>query len=160
MKEKTEKRAGKEDKLMVAVNKKARHNYEILDRYEAGIVLTGTEVKSLRAKKCNIEDGYATFEPKYSLELILINLHIQEYAFGNRENHIPKRKRKLLLHKRELIQLKRYAEQQGLTIIPLSIYFTHGIAKVELAVAKGRKEYDKREFIKREEMKREMRRGE
>lgn len=150
--------SGKPEKFIVAVNKKARHNYEILDSYEAGIVLTGTEVKSLRAKKCNIEDGYATFEPKHSLELLLINSHIQEYTFGNRENHIPRRKRKLLLHKRELIQLKRFAEQQGLTLVPLALYFTEGMVKVELAVAKGRKEYDKREYIKKEEMKREMRR--
>lgn len=150
----------KEEKLIVAVNKKARHNYELLDHYEAGIVLTGTEVKSLRAKKCNIEDGYATFEPKNSLELYVINTHIQEYTFGNRENHLPRRRRKLLLHIKELIQLKRYSEQQGLTIVPIAIYFVHGIAKIELAVAKGRKEYDKRQYIKQEDLKREIRRGE
>lgn len=150
----------KEEKIIIALNKKARHNYELLDHYEAGIVLTGTEVKSLRAKKCNIEDGYATFEPKNSHELFAINIHIQEYTFGNRENHVPRRRRKLLLHTKELIQLKRYAEQQGLTIIPIAIYFVHGIAKIELAVAKGRKEYDKRQYIKQEDMKREMRRGE
>ncbi len=146
-----------DNKILVANNKKARYNYDILEIYEAGIILTGTEVKSIRSKKCSIDEGYASFDSKNSHELFLFNVNIQEYSFGNRENHIPKRKRKLLLHLHELIQIKKKVEQKGMSIIPLKIYLTHGIAKVEIAVVKGRKEYDKREYIKSKDIKREQR---
>jgi len=138
---------------IVARNRKARHEYELLEKVETGIVLTGTEVKSLRNGKANLEDAYAEID---SGEVWLQGCDIPEYLQANRMNHVPKRKRKLLLHRREIDKLASKSGEKGLTLIPLSIYFKKGIAKVELSVARGRKIYDKREAIKKQDAKRDM----
>ena len=137
-------------------NRRARHEYEVLDKYEAGIVLTGTEVKSLRAGKANLQDAFARFDRG---ELWLYNLHISPYEQGNRFNHDPLRPRKLLLQKRELRNLVGQVEQKGLTLIPLDIYFTRGIAKVTLALARGKQLHDKRDDLRRRSAEREMERA-
>ncbi|MFW5678778.1 MAG: SsrA-binding protein SmpB [Pseudomonadota bacterium] len=130
----------------VAQNRKAFHNYAIEDRLEAGIVLTGTEVKSLREGRANIADAHAG---EMDGELYLFNLHIPEYAGGNRFNHEVRRPRKLLVHRREMARLLGAAQREGYTLVPLSIYFNRrGIAKVELGLGKGKKTYDKRASIK------------
>src|ERR671914_191729 len=126
----------------VARNKRARHDYHILDTWEAGIVLTGTEVKSLREGKANIGDAYGTVRDG---EVYLLNLHISPYERGGYSNHDPDRTRKLLLHKKEIRRLIGAVERQGLTLVPLDIYFKRGLAKVTLALAKGKKLHDKRE---------------
>jgi len=126
-------------------NRKARHDYHLLERYEAGIVLQGTEVKSLRAGKVNIKDSFAKVEGD---EIFLYDLHISPYDHGNRENHDPKRPRKLLLHKNEIKKLYNGTQQAGFTIVPTRMYFSKGIAKVEIALAKGKHEYDRREEMK------------
>jgi SsrA-binding protein len=131
----------------VARNRKARHEYELLEKVEAGLVLTGTEVKSLRNGKANLEDAYAEIDKG---EVWLLGCDIPEYLQANRMNHVPKRRRKLLLHRREIAKLDSKAGEKGLTLVPLSIYFKKGIAKVELSVARGRKTYDKREAIKKQ----------
>jgi len=138
---------------VVARNRKARHEYELLERVEAGIVLTGTEVKSLRNGKANLEDAYAEVDRD---EIWLLGCDIPEYLQANRMNHVPKRKRKLLLHRREIDKLAAKFSEKGLTLVPLSIYFKKGMAKVELSVAKGRKSYDKREALKKQDAKREI----
>ncbi len=138
---------------VVARNRKARHEYELLEKVEAGIVLTGTEVKSLRYGKANLEDAYAEIDKD---EVWLLGCDIPEYLQANRMNHIPKRKRKLLLHRREIDKLGAKTGEKGLTLVPLSIYFKKGMAKVELSVARGRKLYDKREALKKQEAKRDM----
>ncbi len=131
---------------IVADNRKARFNYFIEDRIETGIALTGTEVKSLRAGHANITDAYAEVRGG---ELRLLNAHIPEWTHGNRFNHEPKRPRKLLAHRREIDRLGGAVQRQGLSLVPLSIYFNdRGRAKVELALAKGKKVHDKRETIK------------
>ncbi len=137
-------------------NRRARHEYEVLEKYEAGIVLTGTEVKSLRAGKANLQDAFARFDRG---ELWLYNLHISPYEQGNRFNHDPLRPRKLLLQKRELRNLVGQVEQKGLTLVPLDIYFTRGIAKVTLALARGKQLHDKREDLRRRSAEREMERA-
>jgi SsrA-binding protein len=141
------------DKIrIVAENRRARFDYAIEDIYEAGIALTGTEVKSLRFGEGSIAESYA--EVKDS-EVWLVNSNIPEFSHGNRFNHEPKRPRKLLLHEREINKLHGAVARQGMTIVPLSIYFNaRGRAKVELAIAKGRKAHDKREHIKEQEWKR------
>ncbi|MBN9399333.1 MAG: SsrA-binding protein SmpB ['Candidatus Kapabacteria' thiocyanatum] len=139
-------------------NRKALHDYEVLQRFEAGIVLTGTEVKSLRAGKVSLVDAYAIFPSKASDELMLVGMHINPYDFGNRENHIPTRPRKLLLHEHELVRLRTGVEEKGLTIIPLSLYFSGPYIKVELGLVRGKKLYDKRASIKDREQERAMRR--
>lgn len=138
---------------VVTVNRKARHEYHVLETYEAGIALKGTEVKSLRSGKANLQDSFARIE---SSELILYNMHISPYEQGNRFNHEPKRPRKLLMHKREIMRLLGKTQEKGLTLVPLKVYFTRGRAKVELALAKGKKVYDKREAIKARDARREM----
>ena len=139
-------RAAAAETVPVAQNRKARYNYFIEDTLEAGIMLTGTEVKSLRAGKSNITDSHAG-ESKG--ELFLFNLHIPEYGQGNRFNHEPRRPRKLLLHAREIEKLFGAVERKGMTLVPLSIYFNStGRAKVELALAKGKQSHDKRQTIK------------
>jgi SsrA-binding protein len=138
---------------IVARNRKARHEYDLLEKVEAGIVLTGTEVKSLRNGKANLEDAYAEVD---RAELWLLGCDIPEYLQANRMNHVPKRKRKLLLHRREIDKLAAKSNEKGLTLVPLSIYFKKGMAKVELFVAKGRKTYDKREALKKQDAKREI----
>jgi len=139
-------------------NRKALHDYEVLQRFEAGIVLTGTEVKSLRAGKVSLVDAYAIFPSKTSDELMLVGMHINPYDFGNRENHIPTRPRKLLLHEHELVRLRTGVEEKGLTIVPLSLYFSGPYIKVELGLVRGKKLYDKRASIKDREQERAMRR--
>jgi SsrA-binding protein len=129
----------------LASNKAARHDYFIEEKLEAGIVLTGTEIKSLRAGRANLKESYARIMDG---ELILLGMNISPYEHGNIHNVDPVRPRKLLLHKREIRKLTALTQQQGLTLVPLSVYLTeNGLAKVEIAVAKGKKHYDKRESI-------------
>lgn len=140
----------------IAVNRKARHDYTILDTYECGIVLTGTEVKSLRAGRASLTDGFAFLKDG---EIWLQGVHIPEYAQGTWTNHAPRRPRKLLLHKSEINKIAVSLRDTGLTLIPLSLYFRDGYAKIELAVAKGRKSYDKRQAIAERDSKRETARA-
>ncbi|MGX5377859.1 SsrA-binding protein SmpB [Ligilactobacillus sp. LYQ135] len=140
---------------VLAQNKKARHDYNILETIEAGLVLTGTEIKSVRASRINLKDGYAQI---HNGEAWLMNVHISEYDQGNRFNHDPLRPRKLLLHKKQINELTGKTSQQGITIVPLKVYLKNGFAKVLLGIAKGKHEYDKRETIKRRDQEREIRR--
>jgi SsrA-binding protein len=135
-------------------NKKAFFNYEILDKYIAGIRLQGTEIKSIRLGKASLVDSFCDFEGH---ELFVKNLNISEYVLGTHYNHLPRRTRKLLLERTELIKLRRAAEQKGLTIIPLRLFISDkGFAKLEIALAKGKKEYDKRDTIKDRDSKRDL----
>jgi len=136
-------------------NKRAFHEYEILDQIECGLVLTGTEVKSLRDNIASLEDAFAKIEDR---ELWMHGSEIPEYAMGNRLNHKPKRPRKLLLHRREIEKFAAKATQKGFTLIPLRLYFKNGLAKVELAVARGKQAHDKREAKKKADAQREIRR--
>lgn len=136
-------------------NRKARHDYEIIDVYEAGIVLKGPEVKSLRMGRANLQDSYADVKQG---EIWLHDMHISPFEQANRFNHDPIRDRKLLLNKSEIRRLIGKTTEKGLTLIPLKVYFKNGKAKIELALAKGKKEYDRREDIKKREMDRELRR--
>ena len=136
----------------IAVNRKARHDYTILDTYEAGIVLTGTEVKALRAGRATLADGFATIKDG---EVWLQAVHIPEYDQGTWNNHMPRRSRKLLLHRAEIDKISAKIRDGGITLIPLSLYFADGYAKVELGVAKGRRSYDKRHAIAERDAKRE-----
>jgi SsrA-binding protein len=144
----------------IVTNRKALHDYEVVQRFEAGIVLTGTEVKSIRAGKVNLMDAYATFPNRNDMELRLIGLHINPYEFGSMENHEPTRSRKLLLHDHELKRLRQQIEEKGLTVVPLSLYFSGPYIKVELGLVRGKRQYDKRASIKEREMKREAKRAE
>jgi SsrA-binding protein len=145
-----------EGRKVVATNRRARRNYDILDTYECGITLTGSEVKSLRAGQVQIKDAYGDVKRD---EIWLENLHIAPYQFARDGGHDPERSRKLLLHRREINQLIGKVNEAGLALVPLSIYFSHGLAKVELAVGRGRRAYDKRQAIKKREMEREMERA-
>jgi SsrA-binding protein len=138
---------------IICDNRKASHNYFLEERFEAGIVLTGTEVKSLRTGKANLQDAYAILK---NGELFLINAHIAPYTLGNRENHEPLRTRKLLVHKAELNKLFGKSEIRGFTLIPTKMYFKKGKAKVEVALAKGKTGIDKRQTTKDREAKREL----
>lgn len=138
---------------VVARNRKARHEYELIEKVEAGIVLTGTEVKSLRNGKANLEDAYAAIEDN---EVWLHGCDIPEYTEANQLNHKPKRSRKLLLHRREIDKLLTKGAEKGLTIVPLQLYFKDGKAKVEISTARGRKTYDKREALKQQDAKRDI----
>lgn len=140
-------------RVVVAVNRRARHDYEIGETYVAGIALVGTEVKSVRAGRVNFQDAFCKVE---NGEMWLYNMHISPYEQGNRYNPDPKRKRKLLLHRYEIERLRAAAEQKGLTIIPLSLFFERGFAKLEIALARGKKLYDKRESIAERDREREM----
>ena len=140
----------------ISVNRKAKHEYIFLQTYEAGIVLQGTEVKSLREGKINFADSYASVRKN---EVWLISMHISPYKQGNIYNHEPVRDRKLLLHKREIRKLTAQINEKGLTLIPYRLYFKKGKVKVELALAKGKKTYDKREDIKKRDLKREEERN-
>lgn len=140
----------------VAVNRKARHEYHIKDVYEAGLVLVGTEVKSLRAGKANIKDAYAVVRDG---EVWVYNMHISPYDKGNQFNHDPLRPKKLLLHRSQINRLLGIQKQSGFTLIPLKIYFKNGRAKMELAVAVGKKLYDKRQDIAERDAKRSMERA-
>ncbi len=147
--------AANEEKT-VARNRRAFHEYHIFDRIECGIVLTGTEVKSLRENSVSLEEAFARTE---NGELWLHGSDIPEYRMGNRLNHKPKRPRKLLLHRREIAKFADKASQQGYTLVPLRIYFKHGIAKVELAVARGKHLHDKRQALKEADARRDIRRA-
>ncbi len=138
---------------IVCENRKARHNYSLEERYEAGMVLMGTEVKAMRDGKATLQDAYAIFK---SGELYLINANIAPYTMGNRANHEPLRTRKLLLHEEELKKLWSKLATRGYSLIPLKIYFKKGIAKIELALAKGKKAHDKREATKERDAKRDL----
>ncbi len=137
---------------LVASNKKARHDYHIDDVFEAGLVLTGTEVKALRAGRASLVDGFVSVDRG---EAWLEGVHIPEYTEGTWTNHAPRRKRKLLLHAREIAELEQEAQVKGHTIVPLSLYFLDGRAKVEIALARGKKEYDKRQSLREAQANRE-----
>src|SRR5690348_4927637 len=140
----------------IARNKRARHDYHLLETFEAGIVLVGTEVKSLREGRANISDAYGMMRDG---EAFLLNLHISPYERGGYSNHEPERTRKLLLHRKEIRRLIGAVERQGLTLIPLELYFRNGVAKVALALGKGKKLHDKRETTRRRDAEREMARA-
>ena len=140
----------------VATNRQAGYRYTFLDKFEAGLVLTGTEVKSLRDGKAQLKDGYASVRDG---EVWLHNVHIPPYGPAARENHEPERPRKLLLHRREIQRLEGKARERGLTIVPTRLYFSDGRAKVEISLAKGKDVVDKRQSIKERELKREMERA-
>lgn len=150
----TTKTAGGEAVKMIATNRDAYFHYEILETYEAGLALVGTEVKSLREGRINLKDAYALVRDD---EAWLLNAHISPYSHGNRQNHDPLRMRKLLLHKREIARLAGLAQEKGLTLVPTKLYFKNGRVKIEIGVGKGKKLYDKRETIKRRETDREAR---
>ena len=137
----------------MATNRKARHDYHILEVYQAGIALLGTEVKSLRAGHVSLVDSYADIQEG---ELYLLNCHISPYTHGTAWNHNPMRRKKLLLHRREIDKLAGKIQQRGFTLIPLSVYFERGRAKVDIALAKGKKLYDKREDMKRRDQERDI----
>ncbi len=142
------------DKIkIIGTNRKANFEYEILNRFEAGIVLLGTEVKSLREGKVNLADAYGRYQ---SNELWLVNAHINEYKFGNLNNHDPLRKRKLLMNKKELRKIKAQLEEKGLTLVVTKIYFKNSKIKVEIALGRGKKLYDKRETIKSRDTERKL----
>ncbi len=141
---------------VVATNRRARHDYTIEDTYEAGIVLTGTEVKSLREGRASLVDGYAYIDGG---EAWLDAVHIPEYTEGTWNNHAPRRKRKLLLHKAQIVKISHKTKEGGYTLVPLQIYFLDGRAKVEIAVAKGKREYDKRQALRERQDKREAERA-
>jgi SsrA-binding protein len=138
---------------IICNNKKAFHNYFIEEKFEAGMVLKGTEVKSLRQGKANLNDSFAQVR---NGEAFLNNLHISPYDFGNRENHDPDRVRKLLLHRKEIDKLHGKVREQGYSLVPLRLYFKNGLVKVEMGLAKGKKLFDKREDLKKKEMGRDM----
>ena len=134
-----------QESKVIASNRKARHDYEIHDTYEAGMVLTGTEVKSLREAKASLVDGFGQF---YRGELFIENVYIPEYLNGAWANHAARRRRKLLLHRQELSKIERRIAETGLTVVPLSLYFKEGRAKLEIGVARGKREYDKRQTLR------------
>jgi SsrA-binding protein len=144
------------DRTTIVRNRKARHEFHVLDTWEAGIVLRGTEVKSLRDGRANLQDSFARLD---NGELWLHNLHISPYDPANRFNHDPLRPRKLLLHRNELRKLVGQVEQKGLTLVPLELYFSRGLAKVTIALVRGKKLHDKREDLKRRDAERDMARG-
>lgn len=140
---------------MAFLNRKARYNFEIIETFEAGMVLRGTEIKSIRAGRINFKDSYAAPEDN---EIFLFNFHISPYEEGNRFNHEPLRKRKLLLKKREIKRLTVKVQERGLTLVPTKLYFKRGLAKIELGLGKGKTKSDKRETIRRRDIDREMQR--
>ena len=148
--------AKEKGRTLVAQNKRARHDYHIHDTYEAGLVLTGTEVKSLRQGRASLVDAFATVDDG---EVWLRQAHIPEYSHGTWTNHTARRTRKLLLNRREIDRISRALQISGSTLVPLSLYFSDGYAKVEIAVATGKREYDKRETIRRRDADREARRA-
>ncbi len=149
---KTSKKSGKEAEQVAAQNRAASYNYHLLERFEAGLVLHGTEVKALREGKANIRDAYVDFKPNGAW---LVNAHIAQYLPGGPWNHEPLGSRKLLLHKNEIHKLSGKTESKGLTVIPLRIYFKNGIAKIEIALAQGKKSWDRRQDEKDKEARRE-----
>jgi SsrA-binding protein len=145
--------AREQGRKVIARNRRAYHDFHVEDTYEAGLVLTGTEVKSLRAGRASLADGFAQVADG---EVWLHNVHIPEYTQGTWTNHAPRRTRKLLLHRREIDRLASKTAEQGLTLVPLSLYFKDGTVKVELALARGKRTYDKRQDIARRDAAREM----
>jgi SsrA-binding protein len=148
--------AKEKGRSLIASNRKARHDYHIEDTYEAGIVLSGTEVKALRMGRCSLVDGFAMFSGD---ELYLENVHIPEYLNGTWNNHAPRRRRKLLLHRQELSKIAGKTRESGRTIVPLSMYFKDGRVKVEIALATGKKAYDKRHALRERQDRREAERA-
>jgi SsrA-binding protein len=148
--------AEQSERQSIARNRAARHAYEILDTFEAGLVLTGTEVKSLREGKANLGDAYGVVRGG---ELWLLNAHIAPYGSGGYVNHDPTRSRKLLLHRREIRRLIGAVERQGLTLVPLELYFVRGLAKVRMAIARGKKLHDKRDAARRRDAERDIARA-
>jgi len=138
---------------IIATNRKARHDYFVEDTYEAGIVLTGSEIKSIRAGQVNLRDSYATIRDG---EMWLVNTHISPYQQANRQNHEPRRERKLLMHRREINRLVGKLQEKGLTLIPLKIYLKNSRAKVELGLARGKRLYDKRQTMRARDDRRQM----
>jgi SsrA-binding protein len=145
-----------EGEKTVATNRKARHDYQIIERIEAGIVLTGSEVKSLRGGRASLVEAFARVRDN---EVWLEGMHVPPYEQGEKRGYNPTRPRKLLLHRREIARLLGRQNEQGLAIVPLRVYFTHGIAKVELGLGKGKREYEKRQSIAKREHEREMERA-
>jgi SsrA-binding protein len=140
---------------ILAVNKKARYNYSIDESFECGVVLVGTEVKSIKDGRCSFADSYALVEND---ELWLIDFHVTPYVYGNINNHDPLRRRKLLVHRKEVKRLKRVTDEKGLTLVPLKLYLKRGMVKIELGIAKGKKLFDKRDDIRKRDQKRELER--
>ncbi len=138
---------------IISENRKARHDYHILDTWEAGLQLMGSEVKALRLGMCQLKDSYVDF---HNGELFVINVHISEYKSSSYNNHVPERRRKLLLNRKEIEKLYAQIREKGFTCIPLKMYFKEGWAKLEIALAKGKKEFDKREAIKKRDVKKEL----
>ena len=147
-------KVGKGARQPLASNRKARHDYEILEVVEAGLMLAGTEVKSARGGKVQLKDSYVEFRDG---EAFLVGAHISEYSHGNRENHLPERERKLLLHRREIEKLAARVIAKGMTVVPLEVYLKHDRVKVQVALVQGKKLHDKRETEKRRELEREAR---
>lgn len=144
------------DDTTIAINRRARYDYDIIDTVEAGLVLTGTEVKSLRAGKASLAQAFATISGG---EAWLVQAHIPEYAFGNRANHDPTRQRKLLLHRRQIAELARFTQEHGRTIVPLRLYWRDGRAKVLLGLARGKTQHDKRKTLAERDANRHMERA-
>jgi SsrA-binding protein len=153
---KGEVRMPKDEGKVVSQNKKAYHDYFIEETYETGIVLQGTEIKSIRMGRVNLKDSYARV---HNGEVFLYNMHVSPYEQGNRYNHDPLRTRKLLLHRREINKLIGYTKEEGYALVPLKLYLKNGFAKVLLGLGKGKKKYDKREDLKKKEAKREIERA-
>lgn len=149
----TKKKQNAKNANLMAQNRKARHDYRVLQTYEAGIALTGTEIKSVRAHRVNLKDGFAQIR---NGQATLMNVHISEYTQGNQFNHDPLRNRKLLLHKQEIKRLARETDKKGITLIPLKMYIKRGFAKILIGVAEGKHEYDKRNTIKKRDQQREI----
>lgn len=147
--------SGQKGVKVVARNKKALHEYHVEDTFEAGIVLTGTEIKSIRQGRINLKDSYAQINQG---EVFLLNMHISPFEQGNRFNHDPTRTRKLLLHKREIAKLIGLTKQKGYTLVPLDLHLKNGFAKIQLALAKGKKLHDKRQAVAKRDADREIRR--
>lgn len=144
------------DRKVVTTNRKAFHDFIIFEKYEAGIVLSGTEIKSIRTGAINLKDSFCKIDDN---EIFLYNCHISPYENGNRYNHEPKRTRKLLLTKKEILKMQTKVKKEGYTIVPLEVYFKQGLAKIEIGLAKGKKLHDKREDIARKTQTREMQRA-
>ncbi len=144
------------DKKVISTNRKAFHDYLIFDRFDAGIVLTGTEIKSIRQGAFNLKDSFAKIEDG---EIFLYNMHISPYEQGNRNNHEPERTRKLLLKKQEIMKILGKIKKENYTIVPLELYLSHGFAKIEIGLAKGKKLYDKRESITKKTQERDIARS-
>lgn len=141
------------ERKIITTNRKAFHDFTIFEKYEAGIVLTGTEIKSIRSSAVNLKDSFCKIDDN---EIFLYNCHISPYENGNRYNHTPTRTRKLLLTKKEILKMQTKVKKDGYTIVPLEIYFKQGLAKIEIGLAKGKKLHDKRDDIAKKDQKREM----